>query len=284
MRRGGDHLPGRAARPRTHDLWDAGPPSAQRCAGDTVPGFALAGAGRSCSGGPADRQSPLCRGRHQVHDPATVGGRRAQQLRLQSRVQGATAHLQPGARTDPGILASQSVLVGPRLDPDQEGPRIKGRLVHAEACSRCPQPGCSGKTAERPHGSGRAVAAPDAPERAHLGCAARADRQGAAPQRQRRPRRVVERCQGDRRADRGSHRAVVRQCGQARRRERQGAGILEGFQGDSEGTGRNRRRENGRASGPPSSEPLRASSAQAGGRLDRGAPKEGDRAALAVGL
>ena len=96
---------------------------------------------------------------------------------------------------------------------------------------------------------------------------------------------MVERSQGDRRADRGPHRVVVRQRGQARRRKRQGAGkSWKDSQGDSGGTGRNRRREDGRASGPASSEPLRASSAEAGGRLDRGASQGGDRAALAVGL
>ena len=36
--------------------------------------------------------------------------------------------------------------------------------------------------------------------------------------------------------------------------------------------------------GSAGSEPLRASSAEASGRFDRGAPHEGDRAALAVGL
>ena len=71
-----------------------------------------------------------------------------------------------------GYLPPRAFLLGRGWTQTKKGQEPRGRFVHGQACSRCSRRGRSGKAAGRPRGPGRSVAAPDAPGRAHLGCAA----------------------------------------------------------------------------------------------------------------
>ena len=139
-----------------------------------LPSFNLTGTGSGRGAGSADRRTPLRGGRHQVHDPAAVGGRRTKQLwlpvpRTRCNCISTTERSRGSRDTCP---PRRSCWAAAGLRPRRVSSN-QGRFVHGPGSPPLPTTRLSGAIAAgRSRRPGRAVAAPNAQEREHLECGA----------------------------------------------------------------------------------------------------------------